>query len=269
MTITIPEVQLLGADEEVRLARAIEAGVLAEEALAGDLRPGGASEAELVAVVEAGNAAHQEFFVANLRMAAQLAHRWAKRSGLPADELFQEACVGLGEAIRRWDHQRGLRFSSMAFSRIDWAISEAVLLRCGQLETSRFHARAALETQRVWQELEAQHGRSVTISEVAQHLGRDVNAVVQTLRPESPCNLSDELIDVLATDEQVGAGSELPEWMGSLPEQERIVLEARFGFGGPVATRAVLAAKLHVSQSTIKRIEQRAIDRARRMLRAA
>lgn len=272
MSVTIPEVDLLSAEDEVRLARAIEAGVFAEEALARHARPCGASEADLVAVVMAGRSAHDEFFNANLRMAARLAHEWAKRTGLPAEELLQEGCVGLGEAIRRWDYKRGHRFSTMAYSRVEWAISAAALLRCGQLEASRFQARSAVEIRRAWQLLETRLGRGVGINELAESLGREPASVAKTLQLTRPGTLTDELLNVIAdleapaTDEPRGCE---PDWMSELPDQERIVLQGRFGIGGPVLSLAALAARLNVSQSTIRRREKRAMNRARRLLGAA
>lgn len=272
MSITIPEVELLSADDEVRLAKMIEVGVFAAEALARDCRPCGASADELAMLAEAGRAAHQEFFIANLRMAARLAHRWSKRSGLSADELFQEGCVGLGEAVLRWDHRRGYRFSTFAFSRVEWSILEAVLMRCGQVEISRSQARSVQEIQRSRMRLEAELGRFVSISDVAEDLGRNPAAVANALQPDRPDNLSDELIELIA-DETSTVEQGLPDCaldlIKKLPKQEKTVLSARFGLGEPAVTRAVLAERLRVSQSTVRRIEKRALCRARRMLEAA
>ena len=125
--ITIPEFDLLNPADEVRLARAIEAGVLAAEALNRDENPLGASAEELRQLVAAGHAAQRGFFLANLKLVASISHQWATRATLPVDELFQEGCVGLGEAIRRWDHCRGSKFSSFAYPLVEGAIMGAPL----------------------------------------------------------------------------------------------------------------------------------------------
>lgn len=273
MTLVIPHVEVLDAAEEVRLARAIEAGLLAADALETGRFPAGATAQELAELVAAGTAAHQGFFLANLRLVARLAHQWARRSQLPAEELFQEGCVGLGEAIRRWDHRLGLKFSTIAFPRVEWAISAAALLRCGDLEITRHAARSALVAKRAAEKLASAHGRPVSPAEVAEHLGRDVVAVARSLQLQPADSLSDELVNTIAEPEPAISAA-LPEpsgqeWLDRLPGQEQTVLRGRYGIGQPAVSPDQLAAKLGVSQSTIRRIEQRALNRIRRMLQAA
>ena len=171
MAITIPEHDLLTAAEEVGLARAIEAGVLAASALAREELPCGADEADLRQVVEAGRVAQDQFQRANLRLVAALAHKWAGRTRLPAEELLQEGCLGLGEAVRRWDYGRGLRFVSFAYRLVEGAILAAAARRCGELDVSAAAARSMLEARRAMRTLEASLGREVQVSEVAQRLG--------------------------------------------------------------------------------------------------
>lgn len=273
MSIVIPRSELLSATDEVRLARAIEAGVFAQQALATGARPCGASEAELVALVELGKVAHDEFYKANLGMVVLLAQRWAQRATLPFEELLQEGAVGLGEAIIRWDHQRGYRFSTFAFPRVEWSISTAALLRCGQLEASRFQARAVMAIRRTQEHLEARLGRSVGIGEVAAHMGRETSAVVMTMQSARPASLSDKVADLTRGED--GSGPDVrsqdvtSDWMQGLPRLERVVLCGRYGIGEPAATFAELGRRLGVSGSTVRRIERRALNRARRMLGSA
>lgn len=268
----IPEIELLTAEDEVGLARAIEAGLFAEQCLATGHYPDGAGRAELAELVALGRAAHRRFFLANLRMVAQLAHRWARRARLPVDELFQEGCVGLGEAIRRWDHARGLRFSTLAFRMVDNAISDAVLMRCGRLEVTRFRARSALQVRRTHERLEVELGRRVGLNELADKLGRDVSSVANTLRLASPTVPGTELVELAASHDQA-AEVELtpaPIWLAELPADERTVLMARFGIdGGTPSSRAELASRLRLSESTVRRIELRGLARAKRLLQDA
>lgn len=267
----IPDAELLNADDEVQLARAIEAGLFASHCLASDRRPDDATRAELCALAELGRAAYQQFFLANLRMVAQLAHRWSRRAGLPVEELFQEGCVGLGEAIRRWDHARGLRFSTLAFRMVENSITDAVLMRCGQLDATRARARSAFEVRRTHERLEAQLGRRVGLLELAERMGRDVNSVAITLRMARPTALGTELAE-MAADDQSADEPELPPapvWMVKLSAQERAVLSARFGIGTQTRSRAELAAQMQLSESTVRRIELRALARARQLLRNA
>lgn len=114
MTNTTQQRVLLTADEEVELARAIEAGVLARAALAGDFSSP-ATDDELCALVADGDRAWVAMWEANLGLAEMLARRVARRHALPLDDLTSEAQLGLAEAIMRWDHTRGTRFSTLAW----------------------------------------------------------------------------------------------------------------------------------------------------------
>lgn len=270
MTITIPQVELLSAEAEIALARQIEVGLFAAEALSSGRYPCGATEVELRLLRAAGERAHHTFYIHNLPMVASLALQWAHRAALSADELFQEGCVGLGEAIQVWDHRRGIKFSTLAFPRVEWAISSAALVRCGQIEISRFHARQAMAAKRAWEKLEAEHGRGVGLTEVAAHLGREAGAVARSISLTTPDTLSPQLANRLGGNqirlaEAGGPARKLADWLGELPEDEQIVLLGRHGFDGEVVTHAALGERLGVSASTVRRIEQRAINRIRRV----
>lgn len=268
MNLELPDVALLSPADEVRLAQAIEAGVFAGQALRAGDRPCAASASELETLVELGVAAFQHFYLANLRLVANVAGQWARKAGLPMEELFQDGCVGLGEAVRRWDHRLGHRFSSLGYRMIESHVSGAAMVRCGQLDASRFQARAAFEVRRAWQRLESARGRSVGVSELAEHLGMDLGLVEYRLSFVPPVSLDMEL--PLAAHAQTDQGSEVPpEWLAALPREERQVLGARFGFDGPACTRVNLAERMGVSESTVRRIELRALARVRALVCSA
>jgi RNA polymerase sigma factor (sigma-70 family) len=105
---------LLSADEEIELARAIEAGVLARAALDGDFDTPTPAD-DLRALAAAGDRAWQQMWQANVGLAGMLAGRVCRRHGLPEEDLVSEAQLGLAEAIMRWDHRRGTRFSTTAW----------------------------------------------------------------------------------------------------------------------------------------------------------
>ncbi|MGJ6979543.1 sigma-70 family RNA polymerase sigma factor [Aestuariimicrobium soli] len=114
MTNTTAQRVLLSADQEIQLARAIEAGVVARAALAGDFDCSATAD-ELAAVMAAGERAWLTMWEANLGLVEVLAKRAARRYGLPVDDLTSEAQLGLAEAIMRWDHTRGTRFSTLGW----------------------------------------------------------------------------------------------------------------------------------------------------------
>lgn len=122
--LELPNLPLLTPTEEVQLARRIEAGVYADHLL-GTTCPKWAEQCELVAVRADGEAAWQRFFTANLKMAALIAYRWARHYGVDADDILQECCLALGQAIRAWDYQRGTRFSTLAWPRLTFTAQHA------------------------------------------------------------------------------------------------------------------------------------------------
>lgn len=269
MILELPDVDLLSADEEVRLARTIEVGVLASQALAAGLRPCSASTAELELLADEGTAAFRHFYLANLRMVANVAAQWARRAGLPMEELFQDGCVGLGEAIRRWDHRLGHKFSSLGYRLIEGHVSASAMVRCGQLDASRFQAKATYEVRRALQHLEAQQGRHVSTAELANHLGMDLGLVEYRLSLAPAVSLDVDLPLATSNESESDEQSTTPNWLALLPREERRVLSARYGFDGPACSRATLARRLGVSASTVRRIELRALDRVRGFVREA
>src|ERR1044072_8914491 len=102
---------LLTADDEIGLARRIEQG-----------------DAE----------AHDEMIVRNLRLVRALAARYSGR-GVPFEELVQEGTIGLMRAVDKFDHRRGLKFSTYAV----WWIRRSLLDAIGEARAIRIPAAAA------------------------------------------------------------------------------------------------------------------------------
>ena len=105
---------LLTPAEERTLALTIEAGVLAEESLARGSHLGWATESELGELVREGERARLRFTEANLGLARMVSRQLATRSGVAEADVFQEACLGLLLAVRRFDCRRGFRFATYA-----------------------------------------------------------------------------------------------------------------------------------------------------------
>ena len=100
---------LLSAEEEVALAKAIEAGRAAEHLLAEGDAPAAAA-----ATARRGRRAAERFVAANLRLVVRMAADLAGRSAVPLDDLVQDGTVGLIQAVERFDWRRGYRFSTYA-----------------------------------------------------------------------------------------------------------------------------------------------------------
>ncbi|GAA2178692.1 RNA polymerase sporulation sigma factor SigF [Brooklawnia cerclae] len=262
------EQSLLTVEDETRLARVIEAGVLAEHAMDEGHHPSGAMRAELGQLVVEGRRAHDEFFTANLPLVRALVHRWAGRTNLPWDDLFQEGCLALAEAVMRWDNARGTRFSTLAWGMINRALAASALVRCGELDSSHHRARLSFEIRRTWASMEAELGRIVSASEVAGRMGRGMSLVHTVASEARTIPLTHELAEQLAEShpDRPSAESSPPWWMDRLPRDERVVLCGRFGLGEPAVSRAALAERLGISRSTVTRIERRGLNHARHLL---
>src|SRR5690606_5640485 len=107
----IGRVPLLTAEEEVELAKRIEAGLFAEYLLDSALtepRIGDATDEELERIAISGRRAKDEFIKANLRLVVAVARKYAGR-GMPLIDLVQEGNVGLVRAVEKFDYRRGYK----------------------------------------------------------------------------------------------------------------------------------------------------------------
>src|SRR5215469_10424710 len=123
----IGRVPLLTAQDEVELAKAIEAGLFAEEKMQGGLQANcaGARVAELMLIAADGIAAKQRLIEANLRLVVSIAKRYIGR-GLVFLDLIQEGNLGLIRAVEKFDYTRGYKFSTYATWWIRQAITRAI-----------------------------------------------------------------------------------------------------------------------------------------------
>jgi RNA polymerase primary sigma factor len=273
MRITFEE-PTLSAAEELALAEAIEAGVLAR-ATRGVHDPRGrpsavseASEAELLAVERAGEAAWSQFLSANFRLVTLVTTRLALRANLDPDDLFQEGVLGMMEALRRFDHRRGARFATFALPWIRMRVHEASVTRCGDLGIPPSRAKKWVRVMLTREALASEMGRRPTDAEIALVLGRTEASVRSLLAFAPPASLdfdqhlleSVELPIATAPVDVVG----VRRLMRCLTRDERDVIERLYGFGMHSAmTCQEAASDLGVSASTIRRRERSALGRLR------
>ena len=217
---------LLNAEEERELARKIEAGVYATYLVATDDRRHPRSA--LKRIIENGSRAREALFRANLRLVMKLAGKAVKRTGLPLDDLFQEGCLALGEAIQHFDHTRGTRFSTLAHEYVSRALARSAYTRCGSLDLVR----------------PVNGGRRpilfTDLDQAPSHL--------------LSCDGGFDAVDLSSMDflDLLGVGG--------------TVLKLRFGIGTACRTRSQTGAALGMSATSVKRLEERALAEARQLL---
>lgn len=256
-------------------AEAVEAGVLAAAALADPTATwrGDATEEELRVLEQEGQRAQQDFVAANLGLVGAVLGPYL-RGGAPAADLFQEGCLGLIAAVERFDHRRGVRFSTYATYWVRTHVSSA---------TSRFASAATVPVSRndqlrtahgVQSALAQDLGRLPTVAEVATALGRDERWTAGLLGQRGARSL-DELDDRalhrladVAGQRDEAAGREPEAWarrlMATLIGFDRRVLELRLGFGGrSPSSLASIARELGVPVGRVRRAEVRALEQLR------
>lgn len=253
----------LSPSEETDLAIRIEAGLLAREVLDAGTLLLPCPRRELRALVSDGQDAWDVFYRANLRLVLAVIDAVVGRRSRHLDDLFQEGCLGLAEAMMRFDHARGLRFSTFAWAWIRSSVQDAAvrLDYVHPLWLVKDAARLGRERSR----LSSRWGREVTDSELAAHVGHSVQWVqVRTAVTECASIDGIEVVDPSST-ETVEVAE--PDWLSELGSPEAQVLRARYGFAGEALGYADLAALMGVSESTVRRLERRGLGQARDLLR--
>ncbi len=265
---------LLTADDERRLARAIEAGVLAEELLRIGEAPVAATTEELTALVDEGRQAWQAFWLANVRLVWKLAHAQTQRCGGNPEEYFQEGCLALAGALQRFDPDRG-RFSTLAVSRIRQHLVEVAAHGAGWSELTVSRAVLARRARGVQAQLEQELGRPAVPQEVAAALGWSVDraAAVLSHRRAAPIDAAgnDRLLAVVdSSSEQHLLSLQIADLLRRVPSDQAIVLRRRYGLdGGEPESVAAVATATRMSQSTVRRLERRALAQLRARLSCA
>jgi RNA polymerase primary sigma factor len=276
----VGRVPLLSAQEEVDLARQVEAGVLAaakleDRALPGELRR------ELACIAAEGCLAKQRLVEANLRLVVSVAKRYIGR-GLPLLDLIQEGNIGLIRAVEKFDYTKGYKFSTYATWWIRQAVSRSVADQSRTIRLPVHVADMLYKVVRAQRRLLQDLGRAPAVAEIAVAAGLPVDRVTQLLRlGVEPVSLhvsvgqtSDaELGDLIEDTEALGpldavACSMLPAYLDAvlagLEERERRVVQLRFGLaGGEPRTLEEVGQLFGVTRERIRQIEARTLAKLR------
>ncbi|HEX4868611.1 MAG TPA: sigma-70 family RNA polymerase sigma factor [Acidimicrobiales bacterium] len=270
---------LLTAEQEVELAKAIEAGRVAEAKLLEANLPASARRA-LAADIAAAETARRTFIQSNLRLVVSIAKRY-QGTGMTLLDLIQEGNLGLMRAVEKFDHRKGFKFSTYATWWIRQAIGRGV---ADKGRTIRLPSHL-VDTMSVLAKTSATMlkalGREPTPEELAEETGLRVDRVRAALRAAPDLvSLSasigeddGELGDLLADDNAEApfdaaalslARADLHTLLDYLNPREREILSLRFGLDGEQPLTLDEVGQLYnVTRERIRQIEAKALTKLR------
>ena len=164
--------------------------MLARESLDRGGYLGWATEAELRELVRAGERARLRFAEANLGLARMVSRQLAQRSGVAEADVFQEACLGLLLAVRRFDCRRGFRFATYALFWIRAFAGSATARMLGDLNLPTSRATQLRSVRGVEAELTQTLGRAPTAQDIAAAMGRPERWIADLLAHLPPRSLN-------------------------------------------------------------------------------
>ena len=288
----IGKVPLLSAEEEIELAKNMEAGAVAKEKIAIlKSREENATEEELAEIKEeiknlqkdldAGDEAKKRLAEANLRLVVSIAKRYVGRGMLFLD-LIQEGNLGLIKAVEKFDYRKGYKFSTYATWWIRQAITRAIADQARTIRIPVHMVETINKLIRVSRQLLQELGREPSPEEIAAEMNMPVERVREILKiSQEPVSLEtpigeeeDSHLGDFIQDDNVPVPSDaaaftllkeqLVEVLGTLTEREQKVLRLRFGLDdGRARTLEEVGKEFNVTRERIRQIEAKALRKLR------
>jgi RNA polymerase primary sigma factor len=281
----IGRVPLLTAEDEVELAKSIEAGLFADEKLRGSSPPEGAEAADLQFLVAEGDRAKQRLIEANLRLVVSIAKRYIGR-GLVFLDLIQEGNLGLIRAVEKFDYTRGYKFSTYATWWIRQAITRAIADQARTIRVPVHMVETINKLARVQRQLHQDLGREATPDEIAAEMGIDPERVTDIQRiaqepvslqspiGEEESDLGDFIEDADAVVPIEAAAfimlqDQLERVLDDLSCREQRIIQLRFGLtDGHPRTLEEVGREFGVTRERIRQIESKTLAKLRHPSRA-
>jgi RNA polymerase primary sigma factor len=278
----IGKVPLLTAGQEVELAKRIEAGLFAENKLAGG-SPDLCADAriDLQQVAEDGKRAKDHLLEANLRLVVSLARRYTGRGMLFLD-LIQEGNIGLIRGVEKFDYTRGYKFSTYATWWIRQAISRAMADQARTIRLPAHMVEAIGKMARVRRQMLQDLGREPTPEELAAELDMTPEKVIEVQKyGREPISLhtplgedgDSEFGDLIEDTEAIQPGEavsftllqeQLRSVLDALSEREAGVVSMRFGLtDGQPKTLDEIGKVYGVTRERIRQIESKTMSKLR------
>jgi len=275
-------VPLLTTEEEVDLARRLEAGNRSAEKLRRmKTQPEPSDREAMEAVIEDGKLAREHLIKANTRLVVSIAKKYMGQ-GVPFLDLIQEGNLGLMKAVEKFDYRRGYRFSTYATWWIRQTITRAI---ADQGRTIRVPVHMSDRIRRLYKtarQLEQTHGRKPTPEEIASVLGIEPRKVQWMLKVSwQPLSLEhpvgeeeDSELGSFIEDDSTPTPTQsvydnllrekVEEVLATLTPREARILRLRFGLqNGRSYTLEEVGQKFGLTRERIRQIEGKALRRLR------
>jgi RNA polymerase primary sigma factor len=283
---SIGRTSLLTAEQEVDLAKRIEAGLFAEHKLETATGLDEKFRRDLVLVAEDGRRAKAKMLEANLRLVVSVAKKYSDR-GLSLLDVVQEGNLGLIRAVEKFDYTKGYKFSTYAM----WWIRQAI--QRGFADSARtirlpVHVLEMLsKLSRVERDMHQRLGREPTPEELAVELDRTPDQIEELLRTsrqpisldstigeDGETSIGDLIEDVDApeaselVDRQLMA-EQLRSALDALTPREATIMAMRFGlYDGNPHTLDEIGRALGLTRERIRQLEKQSLSKLRHPSRA-
>ncbi len=281
----IGKVALLNAEEEVELAKRIEAGLYATQMMTeiaerGEKMPA-AQRRDMAWICRDGDRAKNHLLEANLRLVVSLAKRYTGR-GMAFLDLIQEGNLGLIRAVEKFDYTKGYKFSTYATWWIRQAITRAMADQARTIRIPVHMVEVINKLGRIQRELLQDLGREPTPEELAkemditpekvleiQQYAREPISLDQTIGDEGDSQLGDFIEDseaVVAVDAVSFTllQDQLQSVLETLSEREAGVVRLRFGLtDGQPRTLDEIGQVYGVTRERIRQIESKTMSKLR------
>jgi RNA polymerase primary sigma factor len=286
----IGKVPLLTAEQEVTLAKRIEAGLLATQTLEAEAEAGeplaDSRRAGLQAVQRDGELARRQLTEANLRLVVSIAKRYVGR-GMALLDLIQEGNLGLIRAVEKFDYTKGFKFSTYATWWIRQAITRAIADQARTIRIPVHMVETMNKVLRISRQMLQELGREPTIDEIAAKVEltpdkvREIQRIAQEpVSLETPVGEEDDsLLGDFVEDPNVIApataaarallSEAIEEALQELNDREQQVVRLRFGLDdGQIRTLEEVGREFSVTRERIRQIESKTLAKLRHPTRS-
>jgi RNA polymerase primary sigma factor len=277
----IGKVALLNAEQEVELAKRIEAGLFAEERLNSGEKLETKARREMQWIAEDGRRAKNHLLEANLRLVVSLAKRYTGR-GMQFLDLIQEGNLGLIRAVEKFDYTKGYKFSTYATWWIRQAITRAMADQARTIRIPVHMVEVINKLARVQRQMLQDLGREPTPEELAKELDMTPEKVIEVQKyGREPISLhtplgedgDSEFGDLIEDSEAVVPADavsftllqeQLHSVLDTLSEREAGVVSMRFGLtDGQPKTLDEIGKVYGVTRERIRQIESKTMSKLR------